>query len=156
MALTTSAASRKPICSFGVSPVAGRPRRLNCSAASIMPGSTSWIGVKWRKSSAVSGLTSPSLFVSGRFGIESLLSFVGLSEADDPADLSAQHVADRVKPPSPRREGYQALLPVHEPVVDENDGPLPLQFGGKLEGQPSFSGVFRALVRIEFKLHRIL
>src|SRR5262249_54840498 len=99
---------RKPMCSFGVSPVAGRPRRLNCSAAWIMPGSTSWIGLKWWKSSAVSGLTSPSLFVSGRFGIELLLSFVCLPEADDPADLSAQHVADRVKPPAQRREGYQA------------------------------------------------
>src|SRR5215472_6967726 len=145
MALTTSAASRKPICSFGVSPVAGRPRRLNCSAASIMPGSTSWIGVKWRKSSAVSGLTSPSLFVSGRFGIESLLSFIGLSEADDPADLSAQYVADRVKPPSQRRERYEALLAVHEPVVHEDDGPLPLQFGSKLEGQPCSLAFFALL-----------
>src|SRR6516165_9389922 len=128
MALTTSAASRKPICSLGVSPMAGRPRRLNCSAASIMPGSTCWIGFKCWKSSAVSGLTSPSSFVSGRFGIESLLSFVGLSEADDPADLSAQYVADRVKPPSQRGEGFQALLAVHEPVIHEDDGPSPLQF----------------------------
>src|SRR5215471_14469811 len=121
MALTTSAASRKPICSFGVSPAAGRPRRLNCSAASIMPGFTSWIGLKCWKSSAVSGLTSPSLFVSGRFAIESLLSFVGLSEADDPADLSTQHVADRVKPPSQRREGSCLLRPL---IVDGAKGPL--------------------------------
>src|SRR5215472_9667724 len=124
MALTTSATSRKPICSFGVSPVAGRPRRLNSSAASIMPGSNSWIGLKCWKSSAVSGLTSPSLFVSGRFGIESLLSFIGLSEADDPADLSAQYVADRVKPPSQRRERYEALLAVHEPVVPRRRWPF--------------------------------
>src|SRR6516225_1560941 len=156
MALTTSAASRKPICSFGVSPMAGRPRRLNCSAASIMPGSTSWIGLKCWKSSAVSGLTSPSLFVSGRFGIESLLSFVGLSEADDPSGLPALHVADRVKPPSRRREGNQALLAVHQPVVHRDNRLPPFQFGGKFEGQPSFSGVFRALGRIVFKLHRIL
>src|SRR5215469_12226862 len=145
MALTTSAASRKPICSFGVSPVAGRPRRLNCSAASIMPGSTSSIGLKCWKSSAVSGLTSPSLFVSGRFGIESLLSFIGLSEADDPADLSAQHVADRVKPPSQRREGYQALLAVHEPVVHEDDGPLPLRSPASSKGNPRFLAFFALL-----------
>src|SRR5258708_15148168 len=117
MALTTSAASRKPICSFGASPMTGRPRRLNCSAASIMPGSTSWMGLKCLKSSAVSGLTSPSLFVSGRFGIESLLLFVGLSETDEPAFLASQHVADRVKPPPHRGEGHPALLTLHEPVV---------------------------------------
>src|SRR5215469_5838503 len=152
MALTTSAASRKPICSFGVSPMAGRPRRLNCSAASILPGSTSPMGLKCWKSSAVSGLTSPSLFDSGRFAIESLLSFVGLSEADDPAGPAAQRVADRVKPPLHGREGNQALLAVHEPVVHGDDRLAPFQFGGKVEGQPSFLGVFRALFRIEFKL----
>ncbi len=42
-------------------------------------------------------------------GIRALLSFVGLSEADDPADLPALHVADRVKPPR-CIEGNQALL----------------------------------------------
>src|SRR5438105_2534549 len=156
MALTTSAASLKPICSFGASPMTGRPRRLNSSAASIMPGSTSWMGLKCLKSSAVSGLTSPSLFVSGRLGIESLLSFVGLSETDDPADLSALHVADRVKPSLHRREGNPALLAVHEPVVYGDDGLPPFDFSRQIEGQPSFLGVFRALNRIEFNLHRIL
>src|SRR4051794_31303460 len=156
MALTTSAASRKPICSFGASPMAGRPRPLNCSAASIMPGSTSWMGLKCLKSSAVSGLTSPSLFVNGRFGIKSLLSFVGLSETDDPAGLSAHHVTDRVKPPEHRREGNTALLAIHEPVVYGDNRLPPLQLGDKLERQPSFSVVLRALDRIEFKLHRIL
>src|SRR4051794_4018093 len=156
MALTTSAASRKPICSFGASPIAGRPRPLNCSAASIMPGSTSAMGLKCLKSSAVSGLTSPSLFVSGRFGIESLLSFVGLPETDDPADLPVLHVADRVKPPLHRDEGNPALLAVHEPAVYGDDRLPPFQPGGKIEGQPSFLGVLRALDRIEFNLHRIL
>src|SRR6267378_3980323 len=137
MALTTAAESRKPMCSFGASPMTGRPRRLNCSAASIMPGSTSAMGLKCLKSSAVSGLTSPSLFVSGRFGIESLLSFVGLPETDDPADLSAKHVADRVKPPAHRGEGNPALLAVHEPVVYGDDRLAPFEFGGKVEGQPS-------------------
>src|SRR6267378_1650350 len=141
MALTTSAASRKPMCSFGASPMTGRPRRLNCSAASIMPGSTSWMGLKCLKSSAVSGLTSPSLFVSGRFGIESLLSFVGLSETDDPASLPAKHVADRVKPPAYRGESNSALLAVHEPVVYGDDCLPPFEFGGKIEGQSPFLGV---------------
>src|SRR5258708_6405161 len=156
MALTTSAASRKPICSFGASPMTGRPRRLNSSAASIMPGSTSWMGLKCLKSSGVSGLTSPSLFVSGRFGIESLLLFVGLSETDDPPCPAAQHVADYVKPPPHRREGNPALLAVHEPVVYGDDGLPPFDFSGQLEGQSPFLGVFRALDRIEFNLHRIL
>src|SRR5882762_10440168 len=145
MPLTTSAASRKPICSFGASPMTGRPRPLNFSAASIMPGSTSLIGLKCLKSSAVRGLTSPSLFVSGRLGIESLLSFVGLSETDDPADLPALHVADREKPPLHRREGNPALLAVHEPVVRGDNRLPPFQIGGKLEGQPRSLAFFALL-----------
>src|SRR4051794_35019448 len=85
MPLTTSAARRNPMCIFGASPMTGRPLLLNRAAASIMPGSTSLIGLKCFASAAVSGLTSPSLSVNGRLGINSFLSLVGLPETDNPA-----------------------------------------------------------------------
>src|SRR5262249_15429917 len=136
MAWTRSAARRKPICSFRVSPMARRPRRLNCSAASTMPGSTSRIGLKCFKSSAVSDLTSPSSFVSGSFGIGSFLSFVRFSQADDPADPSAKQVADHVKPPAHGSDGNQSLLAVLEPAVYRDDRFLPFELGRHLEGNP--------------------
>src|SRR4051812_4792001 len=156
MPLTTSAASRNPMCIFGASPMIGRPLLLNRAAASIMPGSTSLIGLKCAASAAVSGLTSPSLSVSGRLGIDSFLSLVGLPETDDPAFSAAKLVANHVKASAHGRYGNVPDLAIVEAAIYRDNGLMPFDLARQVERQAALSGVFGAFPRVVFNLHIIL
>src|SRR3954453_15302398 len=156
MPLTTSAARRNPMCIFGASPTIGRPLRPNRAAASIMPGSTSLIGLKCFASAAVSGLTSPSLSVNGRLGINSFLSLVGLPETDNSALPATKLVTDHIKPSAHGRYGNVPDLAVIEAAVYRDNGLMPFDFPRQIERQPALSGVFGAFLRVVLNLHIIL
>src|SRR3954467_3602071 len=156
MPLTTSAARRNPMCIFGASPMIGRPLLLNRAAASTMPGSTSLMGLKNAASAAVSGLTSPSLSVSGRLGINPFLSLVGLPETDDPAFPPAKLIADHVKPSAHGRYGNVPDLAVVEAAVYRDNGLMPFDLARQIERQAALSGVFGAFLRVVLNLHIIL
>jgi hypothetical protein len=144
------------MCIFGASPMIGRPLLLNRVAASIMPGSTSLIGLKCFASAVVSGLTSPSLSVNGRLGINSFLSLVGLPETDDPAFSAAKLVTDHVKPSAHGRYGNVPDLAVIEAAIYGDNRLAPFDFARQIERQAALSGVFGAFLRVVFNLHIIL
>src|SRR5689334_20749833 len=121
MALTTSAARRKPICTLGAA-TGGRPiffHFLNCS------GKTSLNGLARAKSSAVhSGISASSQSFCGICGgfsvfllIASPFPVVGLPQRDGPHRVAAHGEGEKVKPPGNRPDGLKSGLSVGIPLI---------------------------------------
>jgi hypothetical protein len=79
------------------------------------------------------------------------LSTIGAPQTDDSSDFAAIYEGDVIQDPSLRCDCQDPVLTVALPVVNPEQGVIPVQRGGNGKRQPVLLDVQAVLGRIEFK-----